>query len=66
MVESVKRAAVAILNNADIKDEELMIALCGTKALINSRPLTYQSADVKDNVSLTFYMAKWEDILPQK
>ena len=43
----------AILNNADVKDEELMTAFCGAEALINSRPLTYQSANVQDNVPIT-------------
>ena len=41
------------MSNADAIDEELMTAFCGAEALINSRPLIYQSADVKDNVSLT-------------
>ena len=53
MIKSAKRAIVAILNNADVKDEELMIAFSGAEALINSRPLTYQSANVKDNVPIT-------------
>ena len=53
MIKSAKRAIIAILNNADVKDEELMTAFCGAEALINSRPLTYQSADIKDNVPLT-------------
>ena len=52
MIKSAKRAITAILKNADVKDEELMTAFCGAKALINSRPLTYQSANVKDNVPL--------------
>ena len=53
MIKSAKRAIIAILSNADVKDEELMTAFCGAEALINSRPLTYQSADIKDNVPLT-------------
>ena len=52
MIKSAKRAIIAILSNADVKDEELMTAICGAEALINSRPLTYQSADIKDNVPL--------------
>ena len=70
MIKSAKRAIIAILNNADVKDEELKTAFCGAEALINSRPLTYQSADTKDNVPLTpnhfYYVAKWEENLPQK
>ena len=53
MIKSEKRAIIAILSNADVKDKELMTAFCGAEALINSRPLTYQSADIKDNVPLT-------------
>ena len=47
MIKSAKRAITAILKNSDVKDEELMTAFCGAEALINSRPLTYQSANVK-------------------
>ena len=53
MIKSSKRAIMAILNNADVKDEELVTAFCGAEALITSRPLTYQSANIKDNVPLT-------------
>ena len=53
IIKSAKRAIMAILNNADVKDEELVTAFCGAEALINSRPLTYQSANIKDNVPLT-------------
>ena len=52
MIKSAKRAIIAILNNADVNDEELMTAFCGAETVINSRPLTYQSANVKDNVPL--------------
>lgn len=34
-------------------DEELMTALTGVDALLNSRPLTYQSANLDDDVPLT-------------
>ena len=34
-------------------DEELLSAFVGSEGLINSRPLTYQSADPNDNVPLT-------------
>ena len=53
MIKSAKRAITAILNNDDVKDEELMTAFYGAEALINLRPLTYQSANVKDSVPLT-------------
>ena len=43
----------AILETADINDEELIIALTGAEALINSRRLTNQSMDLNDDVPLT-------------
>ena len=53
MVKSAKRALNAIVGNADLNDEELMTALVGVEALMNSRPLTYQSAHPGDGVPLT-------------
>ena len=53
MIKSAKRAIHAILGNADVNDEELMTAIIGAEALINSRPLTYQSADPSDDAPLT-------------
>ena len=53
MIKSAKRAIHAILGNADVNDEELMTAIIGAGALINSRPLTYQSADPSDDAPLT-------------
>ena len=53
MIKSAKRAICAILNNSDVTDEELMTAFTGAESLINSRPLTYQSADPKDDAPLT-------------
>ena len=53
MIKAVKRALSAILRNADVNDEELMTAFVGVEALLNSRPLTYQSADPRDATPLT-------------
>lgn len=53
MIKAAKRSVSAILGNADITDEELMTAFTGAESLINSRPLTYQSANPKDNTPLT-------------
>ena len=53
MIKSAKRAINAILGQADITDEELMTAIIGAEGLINSRPLTYQSANHEDDVPLT-------------
>ena len=53
MVKSAKKAIKAILGQADINDEELMTTIVGAEGLINSRPLTYQSANHTDDVPLT-------------
>ena len=53
MIKSAKRAINAILGQTDITDEELMTAIIGAEGLINSRPLTYQSANHEDDVPLT-------------
>ena len=53
MIKAAKRAMHAILRNADVTDEELMTAMIGAEGLINSRPLTYQSAYPADDVPLT-------------
>jgi len=52
MINGAKRAAYAILGNAEITDEELT-AFTGAEALLNSTPLTYQSANPEDDVQLT-------------
>ena len=48
-----KKVIYGILGNADVSDEELMTAFTGTEALIDSRPLTYQSTNSADDVPLT-------------
>ncbi|XP_047127597.1 uncharacterized protein LOC124808505 [Hydra vulgaris] len=53
MVKAVKRAVTGILKKADIKNEKLCTAFTGAENLLNSRPLTYQSADIKGNIPLT-------------
>ena len=53
MIKAAKRAIFAILGSADVNDEELLTAFTGAEALINSRPLTYQSANPSDDVPLT-------------
>ena len=53
MIKSAKKALRAILQSADITDEELQSAFIGAEALINSRPLTYQNAHPTDDVPLT-------------
>ncbi|XP_046581476.1 uncharacterized protein LOC124288928 [Haliotis rubra] len=53
MIKSAKRAIFAILGNGDVTDEELETAFTGAEALINSRPLTYQSTHPQDVIPLT-------------
>ena len=53
LVKSARRAIYAILSGAEVNDEELMTAVTGPEALMNSRPLTYQSADARDLWPLT-------------
>ena len=53
MIKAVKGSIYVFLGAADITDEELLIAVVGAEGLINSQPLTYQSADPTDLIPLT-------------
>ena len=53
MVKAAKKAINAVLGNADVNDEELMTAFTGIEDFIYSRPLTYQTANPKDDMPLT-------------
>ena len=53
MIKAAKKAVLAVLGNADVTDEELSTAFTGAESLINSRPLTYQSANASDYIPLT-------------
>ena len=53
MIKSAKRAMYSQLSNADVTDEELLTVITGAEAMMNSRPLTYQSANCKDIVPIT-------------
>lgn len=53
MIKAAKRAMRKLLGNADITDEELITVMTGAEALINSRPLTYQTANASDIIPLT-------------
>lgn len=53
MVKAAKKALYAVLGTSDVTDEELITACAGVESLLNSRPLTYQSADPHDEVPLT-------------
>ena len=53
MIKAAKKAIVAILGNSDVTNEELMTAFTGAEALVNSWPLTYQSANPQDKITVT-------------
>ena len=53
MIKAAKRAAFAVLKGADVTDEELITAFTGVEALLNSRRLTYQTANPLDQLPLT-------------
>ena len=53
IIKAAKRAILAILGNVDVNDEELMTAFTGAESLMNSRPLTYHSANPHDSTPLT-------------
>ena len=53
MIKSAKRAMYSQINESDITDEELITIITGAEAMLNSRPLTYQSANAKDITPLT-------------
>jgi len=53
MIKVTKQAVEAILGNADTTKKELATAFRGAEALLNSRPLTCQSANPDDDVPLT-------------
>lgn len=53
LIKSAKRAIYQILSASDVTDEELMSSFTGAEALLNSRPLTYQTSHEGDDVPLT-------------
>ena len=52
MIKPAKTAINAVLGNPNITDEELIIAVTGAELPINSRPLTYQTANPDDDVRI--------------
>ena len=53
MVNAAKKAIYVVLGNNEITDEDLKTASSGVESLLNSRPLTFQTADPSDNIPLT-------------
>ena len=53
MIKAAKKAIYAVLGEANVTDEELMTAFIGAESLLNSRPITYQTANPCDETPLT-------------
>ena len=53
MIKAAKKSIYAQLHQAEVTDEELITILTSAEHLINSRPLTYQSANQNDIIPLT-------------
>ena len=53
MIKAAKLAINAQLRDSDVSDEELISIVTGAESLINSRPITYQSSNPKDDCPLT-------------
>ena len=65
MIKAAKKAIYGILGTDNINDEELITAFTGAEALINSRPLTYQTTNPDDDVSLdTEPFSSWTNRRP--
>ena len=53
LVKAAKRAIYAVVGDRGVTDKELITVSIGVESLLNSRPLTYQSSDLRDDVPLT-------------
>ena len=53
LVKAAKKAIYAVVGDRDMTDEELITVSTGVESLLNSRPLTYESSDLRDDVPLT-------------
>ena len=53
MIKAAKRVILAILDNADVNDKELMTVFTEAESLVNSRSLMYQSVNLEDDTPLT-------------
>ena len=53
LVKAAKKAIYAVVEDRDVTDEELITVSTRVEPLLNSRPLTYQSSNPRDDVPLT-------------
>ena len=53
MIKFAKKAIYGIMSKGNVNDEELVTAITGAEALINSRSLTYQSSNPDNDAPLT-------------
>ena len=53
LVKVAKKTLMAVVRNAGLTDDELQTAMKEAEALMNSRPLTYEGADPRDEPVLT-------------
>ena len=53
MVQADKKSIYAVVGHRYVTDEELITVFTGLESLLNSRLLTYQSSDLREDVSLT-------------
>ena len=53
MVKAAKKAIYAVIGERDVNDEGLITVFAEVESLLNSRLLTYQSSDPRDDVPLT-------------
>ena len=53
MIKAAKKAIHAVLGEANVTDEELMMTFTGKESLLNSRPITYQTANPCGETLLT-------------
>ena len=53
MIKAAKKAIHAVIGETNVTDKELMTAFIGAESLLNSRPITYQTANPCDETPLT-------------